>query len=501
MEKSMASEIMRLENVSKTSQAHNVFNINLDLYSGEILGVLERSGQSFDTIIKLITGAIAPDSGHIYFEENEITDAVPNWARRFGIYCIQFEPCLIYGQSVAENICVIGDIKKAPYFINQEKNNIITREILDEFGLSHVYPDDSVSRLPISICYILEILRCKALGIKVLLIGDILSNFPHNEYELLIKAIKRYSSLGTCTVLFSDTYNDLLEAADRIDIIRSNTVVSHIRKPLPDKDTINAALTGLLFRDGAPPAYFEGTDIVLKLKLQKNMPSAKDSSLYVRKGEIVGILGVSNDNWINDITDFLMINKSYGWNFVLNDSAIELNPSTCAGLPYIQIIPSLNMNDYMYYNMSLMDNVTVNLPDTAYYPGGVYNKSVKKYFYKNALSSIHCEYLIPMFEKYPMIPHLSKEIQLQIMFARAVCARASVIILLQPYDNYGSADLMQLLHSVCVMGISVIIVSAKYSSLSDACSRIYVLDGNTVVSEINNSLPKTHNGLNPELLL
>jgi hypothetical protein len=164
---------------------------------------------------------------------------------------------------------------------------------------------------------------------------------------------------------------------------------------------------------------------------------------------VVGILALSNDNWINHIADYLAANKYYGWNFVFNDSAIELNPCSCAGLPYIQIIPSLNINDYMYYNMSLMDNITVNMPSTAYYPGGVYNKSIKKYLYKNALSCIHCEYLIPMLDKYLMIPHVSKEVQLQIMFARAVCAKASVIVLLQPYDNYDSRLIDYCIVSVC----------------------------------------------------
>ena len=492
----MINEVLRLEQVSISTPPHQIFNVNLDLSKGEILAVLEQSGKSFDTLIQLMMGAIPPDSGRIYFEERDITASPPLWNKRLGIYCIQPQPHLIYGQSIAENICIIGDINKAPHIINYRKNNKITRVLLDEFGLSRLKPSDTISKLPISTCYLIEILRCRLLGIKVLLIGDILFNFPPGEYEKLIAILKKLSSLGTSIVLFSNSYSHFPEMADRIDILRNNTVTAHLRKPLPDKGVIKSMLSGLPFPEPLPESStektVEDTEIVLRWQMTEGAASSQDKSLYLKKGEIVGIMDLSSDHSLSGLPDYFDTHSPISSTVVLKDSVIRLNEVSCSGLPHIRFIPSVNLNDLMFYNLSLMDNITVDMPKEALYPGGYTSSNIRKYLYKNALSCIRCEYLIPLLEKYAELPHVSKVIQMQIMFARAVCAKASVIMLMQPYDSYDSInirDLKQLLYNVCALGISVIMISTNYSSLSDTCSRIYVLDNGFKLSKAKSSPP------------
>ena len=81
------SEVLRVDNLSKTFTKKNFFGSNAStvkavedvtfaLHDNETLVIAGESGSGKTTIAKLILGAIRPDSGKIFFDGNEITDDV-----------------------------------------------------------------------------------------------------------------------------------------------------------------------------------------------------------------------------------------------------------------------------------------------------------------------------------------------------------------------------------------------------------------------------------------
>ena len=81
------SEVLRVDNLSKTFTKKNFFDSNAStvkavedvtfaLHDNETLVIAGESGSGKTTIAKLILGAIRPDSGKIFFDGDEITDDV-----------------------------------------------------------------------------------------------------------------------------------------------------------------------------------------------------------------------------------------------------------------------------------------------------------------------------------------------------------------------------------------------------------------------------------------
>ena len=81
------SEVLRVDNLSKTFTKKNFFGSNAStvkavedvtfaLHDNETLVIAGESGSGKTTIAKLILGAIRPDSGKIFFDGNEIADDV-----------------------------------------------------------------------------------------------------------------------------------------------------------------------------------------------------------------------------------------------------------------------------------------------------------------------------------------------------------------------------------------------------------------------------------------
>lgn len=66
--------LIQIKNFKKSFQGHDVHkDINLEILNGECLGIIGGSGVGKSVLLKSLIGLIKPDSGHIYFKDQDIT--------------------------------------------------------------------------------------------------------------------------------------------------------------------------------------------------------------------------------------------------------------------------------------------------------------------------------------------------------------------------------------------------------------------------------------------
>ena len=81
--------LMEMKNINKSFGSNRVLeNVNVSLYSGEVLALLGENGAGKSTLIKILGGIYKKDSGQIYVKDqlaeiNNISDA-----RTYGISII-----------------------------------------------------------------------------------------------------------------------------------------------------------------------------------------------------------------------------------------------------------------------------------------------------------------------------------------------------------------------------------------------------------------------------
>src|SRR5579863_5527877 len=77
---------LRLSGISKAFGAVQALrDVDLEVYSGEVVGLVGDNGAGKSTLIKTIAGVNAPDSGEIYVEGKRAHISSPQDAARLGI--------------------------------------------------------------------------------------------------------------------------------------------------------------------------------------------------------------------------------------------------------------------------------------------------------------------------------------------------------------------------------------------------------------------------------
>ena len=127
--------LLEVEQVTKIYGRRKVVNgVSLSVDRGEIVGLLGRNGAGKTTTFRMVIGLIAPESGSIRFEGQDVT-RLPIYKRaRLGMGFLPQEPSVFQRLSVEENLLAILETTK----ISKAEREEQASSMLKEYGLAHL---------------------------------------------------------------------------------------------------------------------------------------------------------------------------------------------------------------------------------------------------------------------------------------------------------------------------------------------------------------------------
>jgi len=125
--------ILRADNIVKKYGARTVVKgVSFEVGQGEIVGLLGPNGAGKTTSFYQIVGLIKPNEGHVYLDDQEITD-LPMYRRaQMGIGYLPQEASIFRKLSVRDNIKAILEMTK----LTKKEQLMKLDQLLDEFGLT-----------------------------------------------------------------------------------------------------------------------------------------------------------------------------------------------------------------------------------------------------------------------------------------------------------------------------------------------------------------------------
>jgi ribose transport system ATP-binding protein len=83
-------------------------DVDLDLYTGEVIGLVGPNGAGKSTLMKILTGILPPTGGSIFVNGQEITKYTAKEAKELGISCAYQDLSLCTNLTVYENFALLN---------------------------------------------------------------------------------------------------------------------------------------------------------------------------------------------------------------------------------------------------------------------------------------------------------------------------------------------------------------------------------------------------------
>ena len=267
--------------------------VSLEVYPGEVHGVVGENGAGKSTLMKILSGAYAPTSGFISVEQNSYRALSPSLSRELGINIVYQENDLAPGMNVIENVHIGEEKVGLPGIIDFKAMREAVLERMRDLDIE-LNIDRTVESLSVSDQQFVKILKALSVEPRVLIMDEPTSMFNIKDAHKVLDLVRRISQRGIGIIYISHFLTEVVEIADRLTVIRDGSVVRTY-----DNSGRNTSLESIT-RDmvGRPVELFYTKEknpigeIVLEvqdLKLTRNSPPV---SFSLRRGEILGFAGM-----------------------------------------------------------------------------------------------------------------------------------------------------------------------------------------------------------------
>jgi simple sugar transport system ATP-binding protein len=274
--------------------------ISLDVFPGEVHGLLGENGAGKSTLVKCVYGYYQRDAGQIFVDGVPVEIRSPHEARRHHIGMVFQNLTLIPALSVVENAALfLPDLPPVPDLKS------IARQ-LNEFGERYrlqVDPWAQVQDLSIGQQQKAELLKLLLARSRILILDEPTRVLAPHEIEGLFQILEHLVADGLAVVLITHKLNEVLQVADRITVLRHGRVAGQLSR----SEATEAKLVRMMFekelfdlgRDRPPPVVSSGAPILelrgVHTRGEGGETSLEQIDLEIRPGEIVGVAGVSGN--------------------------------------------------------------------------------------------------------------------------------------------------------------------------------------------------------------
>jgi len=128
-------KLLEVNNLTKTYGARQVVKgVSLNVRRGEIVGLLGPNGAGKTTTFYMVVGVIAPDTGQILFDNQDLTKLPIHVRAKYGIGYLAQEPSVFRKLTVEENIMAILEVLP----LTRLQRQLRLEELLKELNIAHL---------------------------------------------------------------------------------------------------------------------------------------------------------------------------------------------------------------------------------------------------------------------------------------------------------------------------------------------------------------------------
>ena len=449
---------------------------SLRVRPGEVHALMGANGAGKSTLVKILTGAVRPDTGTISVHGRERVVHSPAEARKGGLVSVYQEPALIPDLDIRSNLR-LTDTPLEPF-----------RHWMSELGLPSLDLSSVARQVPLASLRIVDLARALAIEPDVLMLDEMTAALPADLTERVLDVVGRQRG-GERSVLFiSHRMIEIAAVCDRSTVLREGVTVGVVDVTTGSEDRIVELMLGQsasdLAREGssragaarAPDATPRVTarSISLGTKLQ-------DATFELYPGEVLGVVALEGQGQ-DELFDVLSgSDRPSGGELLIDGTAASFrHPADAirAGLLYV----AADRAEALLMQRSVRENIA--LPGVAVVRGwGLINLGREKKSVDASVQRLQIDARAGA-----EVRRLSGGNQQKVTIARWVAGGVRTLLCFDPtrgIDIGTKNQIYVLLRELADAGAAVLLYTSELKEIPLVCDRAIVIFGGRVVDEID----------------
>ncbi len=285
--------MLEMRNISKSyGGVAALRGVDFEVTGGEVVALVGQNGAGKSTLIKVLSGAIVPDTGSIALEGKPVTFASPAQALAAGIATVYQDPQVYPELSVTENVFLGRELRGRFGNIDHRGQIARVRELLEEFGVEPGLATAPIAELSLARRQLALIAKARSTDPKVIVFDEPTAILTEREAQWLFDIIRRLRARGVAIVYISHRLEEVFAIADRVTILKDGETKGTWRIGDVTTGRLIEVMAGQALSAGADHALAQPGKPVLEVRALSRAGAFNDISFDLRPGEIVGFFGL-----------------------------------------------------------------------------------------------------------------------------------------------------------------------------------------------------------------
>ena len=459
--------------------------VDFRLFPGEVHSLMGENGAGKSTLIKAITGALPLDAGVLTLAGEVVRFGSPHDAQRAGIGTVYQEIDLLPNVSVAENIALGREPRRAG-LIDWRRIRREAQEALADLGLD-IDPASRLGTHSLAVQQLVAIARAISTDVRVLVLDEPTSSLDLDEVAELFRVIRDLKQRGVAILFVSHFLDQVYEICDRVTVLRDGRFIGeYLTRELLRIDLVQAMLGRSVSALTAAPRADEASDVERPVLIAQGLTAGsgiRDADVALHEGEVLGVaglLGSGRSELARALTGIDRVDSGV--------IRIEGSPRTPSGprsaISLGVVYSSENRRtEGIISDLSVLDNITLALQADR----GVLRRIPPARQRELAASWVEALDIRPPDLDRPA-GTLSGGNQQKVLLARLLALSPRVLVLDEPtrgIDVGAKVEIQNLVGEMAANGLSVMFISAELEEVLRVGHRVAILRDGRIVETLS----------------
>lgn len=230
-----------------------VLNVSVDLYPGEVVGILGHNGAGKSCLMRMLSGAMIPNAGEIRLRGEKVEIPTPSVARNYGIETIYQNLALAGHLDAPANLFLGRELKTRFGNLDDKRMNREARDVLQRLNPNFKNLGDRVDQMSGGQRQVIAIARAIHFNVRVLIMDEPTAALGPSETEMVAGLVQKLRDEGIGIFLVSHDMHDVFRLCDRVMVMNNGVNVgTHKISDVTQDDVLSLIIKGALPDDWSP---------------------------------------------------------------------------------------------------------------------------------------------------------------------------------------------------------------------------------------------------------